>query len=186
MSAFSDSYVSRVLLAKPPPVRGLHAAARRWMRTTLYARPRPEMPRKARARRWALEPTPMKIRHISTACPILPIRSMTETFSSLHADGSACIARGSTSRPRSPVKDSASRKSMTAFGSSASCITISDTSTWSRKPCNLSTTRSARGRHPCLRYDLLPMCPGWTLPKWRARRDSNPRPPDSKSGALSS
>jgi hypothetical protein len=37
-----------------------------------------------------------------------------------------------------------------------------DTSTWSRKPCNLSTTRSARGRHPCLRYDLSPMCPGWT------------------------
>ncbi len=24
------------------------------------------------------------------------------------------------------------------------------------------TTRSARGRHPCLRYDLSPMCPGWT------------------------
>ena len=22
--------------------------------------------------------------------------------------------------------------------------------------------RSARGCHPCLRYDLLPMCPGWT------------------------
>ncbi len=32
--------------------------------------------------------------------------------------------------------------------------TISDTSTWSRKPCNPSTTRSARGCHPCLRYDL--------------------------------
>ena len=25
-----------------------------------------------------------------------------------------------------------------------------------------STTRSARGCHPCLRYDLLPMSPGWT------------------------
>jgi hypothetical protein len=36
------------------------------------------------------------------------------------------------------------------------------TSTWSRKPCNPSTTRSARGCHPCLRYGLLPMCPGRT------------------------
>jgi hypothetical protein len=30
MSAFSDSYVSRVLLAKPTLVRDLRAAARRW------------------------------------------------------------------------------------------------------------------------------------------------------------
>ncbi len=36
-------------------------------------------------------------------------------------------------------------------------------STWSRKPCNPSTTRSARGCHPCLRYVSLPMSPGWTL-----------------------
>src|SRR3954471_2890921 len=36
------------------------------------------------------------------------------------------------------------------FGSSALCIMIWDTSTWSRKPCNPSTTRSARGCHPCL------------------------------------
>ena len=88
--------------------------------------------------------------------------STTATFSSPHADGSACIASGSTSQACWPVKSSASRKSTTAFGSPASCATISDTSTWSRKPCNLSTTRSARGCHPCLRYDLSPMCPGWT------------------------
>ena len=56
------------------------------------------------------------------------------------------------------------------FGSSASCAMISDTSTWSRKPCNPSTTRSARGCHLCLRYDLLPMCPGRTKSK---RRESN-------------
>lgn len=31
---------------------------------------------------------------------------------------------------------------------------IPDSSTWSR-PCNSSTARSARGRHPCLGYDLL-------------------------------
>jgi hypothetical protein len=28
-------------------------------------------------------------------------------------------------------------------------------STWSRKPCSPSTTRSARGCHPCLRYVLF-------------------------------
>jgi hypothetical protein len=55
-----------------------------------------------------------------------------------------------------------SKESMKAFGSSASSTMILDTSTWSRKPCNPSTTRSARGCHPCLRYDLLPMSPGWT------------------------
>ena len=46
-------------------------------------------------------------------------------------------------------------------------VMIWDTSTWSRKPCNPSTTRSARGCHPCLRYVLLPMCPGWTS-RWNA------------------
>ena len=61
----------------------------------------------------------------------------------------------------------------------ASCTTISDTSTWSRRPCNPSTTRSARGCHLCLRYDLSPMCPGWTQKNWRARKDSNLRPPNS-------
>ena len=63
---------------------------------------------------------------------------------------------------QTPARNSASRNSTKAFGSSASCIMILDTSTWSRKPCNPSTTRSARGCHPCLRYVLLPMCPGWT------------------------
>jgi hypothetical protein len=43
------------------------------------------------------------------------------------------------------------------------------------KPCNPSTTRSARGCHPCLRYDLLPMCPGWTESAWRTRGDPNSR-----------
>jgi hypothetical protein len=32
-----------------------------------------------------------------------------------------------------------------------------------QKACNPSTTRSARGCHPCLRYVVLPMCPGWTV-----------------------
>ena len=74
------------------------------------------------------------------------------------------------------ANNSASRKSTRAFGSQASCTMISDISTWSRKPCNPSTTRSARGCHPCLRYVPLPMCPGWTGKSWSGRRDSNPRP----------
>ena len=32
-----------------------------------------------------------------------------------------------------------------------------------QKTLQPSTTRSARGCHPCLRYDLLPMSPGWTI-----------------------
>ena len=40
--------------------------------------------------------------------------------------GSACTARKSTSLPSWPAKGSASRKSTTAFGSSASCIMIWD------------------------------------------------------------
>jgi len=67
------------------------------------------------------------------------------------AEGSARIARGSTSPPCWPVRGSASRRSTTAFGSPASCTTISATSTSSKKPGNPSTTRSARGWHPCLR-----------------------------------
>src|SRR4029450_2213821 len=39
------------------------------------------------------------------------IRSTTATFSSPHADGSACITSGSTSQACWPVKGSASRKS---------------------------------------------------------------------------
>jgi hypothetical protein len=31
-----------------------------------------------------------------------------------------------------------------------------------QKTLQPSTTRSARGCHLCLRYDLSPMCPGWT------------------------
>src|ERR1700682_1790357 len=96
------------------------------------------------------------------ACPNSPIRSTIVTSSSPLAAASACIARGSTSLPCWPARNSVSRRSTRAFGSSASCTMILDTSTWSRKPCNPSTTRSARGCHPCLRYDPLPMCPGWT------------------------
>ena len=38
----------------------------------------------------------------------------------------------------------------------------------SRKPCNPSTTPSAQGCHPCLRYVPLPMSPGRTIDEtWR-------------------
>ena len=94
--------------------------------------------------------------------PESTIRSTIATSSSPPADASACIARKSTSQPSSPASSSASRKSTRAFGSSASCTMISDTSIWSRRPCNPSTTRSARGCHLSLRYDPLPMSPGWT------------------------
>ena len=51
MSAFSDSYVSRVLLATPNPVRVLDAAARRWrwLRTSLFDPYRPELALYARS-----------------------------------------------------------------------------------------------------------------------------------------
>src|SRR5215218_2265708 len=61
-----------------------------------------------------------------------------------------------------------------AFGSSASCATISASSTWNREPCNPSTTPSGRGCHPCLRYDLSPMCPGRT--RRSAKHESNTAP----------
>jgi hypothetical protein len=47
---------------------------------------------------------------------------------------------------------------------------------WSKTPCNPSTTRSARGCHPCLRYVPLPMSPVRTVvnigdPAWIRTRD---------------
>ncbi len=54
-----------------------------------------------------------------------------------------------------------------------------DTSTWSRKPCNPSTTRSARGCHPCLRYVLSPVCPVWTRSgQWESGAARGTRTPD--------
>ena len=40
------------------------------------------------------------------------------------------------------------------------CVRRQRYQTWRKRPCNPSTTRSARGCHPCLRYDPLPMSPG--------------------------
>ncbi len=44
------------------------------------------------------------------------------------------------------------------------------------RPCRPSTTRSARGCHPCLRDKLLPMSQGRTRSCWRPRQESNLRP----------
>src|SRR6267142_2100298 len=88
---------------------------------------------------------------------------MTATPSSPPAAASACIASASISQPCSPVSVSASRRSTTVFGSSASCTTISASSISNRKPCNPSTTPAAQGCHPCLRYVPLPMYPVRTV-----------------------
>src|SRR5438874_4183884 len=85
---------------------------------------------------------------------------------------------------QTPARNSASRNSTKAFGSSASCIMILDTSTWSRKPCNPSTTRSARGCHPCLRYVPLPMSPGWTKTKLERVKGIEPSYSAWKAAAL--
>ena len=53
------------------------------------------------------------------------------------------------SRPSWRARSSAKRDRM-ASGSSASCTTIWDISTWSREPCRPSTIRSARDCHLCL------------------------------------
>ena len=91
-----------------------------------------------------------------------PTPSTTATSSSQPAAASAFIARKSTSRPHSPGSGSASKRSMTGFGSLASCATISLISTWRPEPCNPSTTPSARSCHPCLRYVPLPTSPART------------------------
>ena len=89
--------------------------------------------------------------------PRAHLSAMTVTFSSPLAVASACIESASTPQPSWPDSASASRKSTMAFGSSASCTTISASSTWSKSPCSPWTTRSARGCYPCLRYGLSPM-----------------------------
>jgi hypothetical protein len=96
------------------------------------------------------------------ACRSWTTSSTTGTSWSPPAAVSAGTARRSTSRPCSPVRGSESKKWTTAFGSSASCTTIWDISTSSRESCKPSTTRSARGCHPCLRYKTLPISPGRT------------------------
>ena len=47
---------------------------------------------------------------------------------------------------------------------------------------NRSKTPSAQKCNPCLRYVLLPMCPGRTRAFWRRRGDSNPRDPFEPNG----
>src|SRR5262245_41589519 len=102
-----------------------------------------------------------------TACQNSHILSTIATSSSPTAAAFACTKKRSTSPTCSQDKNSASRKSTTPSGSSPSCTTISDISTWNRGPCRPSTIRSARDCHPCLRYKPLPMSPGCTKVRWR-------------------
>jgi hypothetical protein len=81
--------------------------------------------------------------------------------SSQPAVASACTARKSTSPSCWPAKSTASKKSTRAFGASASCTMIWDTSTWSR-PCNLSTTPRDEVVTRVLGTFSLPMSPVWT------------------------
>src|SRR6266496_3175010 len=91
------------------------------------------------------------------------------------ACGRICMHRKKiTSRPSWQAKPSESKRSTTAFGSSASCTTIWDISTSNRGPCSPSTTPSARGCHPCLRYNLSPMSPGRTERKLVPRKGFEP------------
>lgn len=60
-------------------------------------------------------------------------------------------------RRRWPARNSASRRSTRASGSSASCTTISVISISSRRPCSRSTTRSDRSPSPT--FQLRPWRP---------------------------
>ncbi len=111
------------------------------------------------------------------ACRRSTIPSTTGRRSSPIAATSASIARRSTSPPYWPDRSLESRKSMTAFGSSASCTMIWDISTWNRGLCKPSTTRSARGCHPCVRYVLLPMSSVWTMRKLERAKGFEPSTP---------
>src|SRR5579883_2352814 len=78
--------------------------------------------------------------------------------------GRLCLYRKkSISASLWPVRPSASRKSTTASGSSASCNTILATSIWRRKLCSPSTIPSGQKCHLCPRNNLLPMCPVRTI-----------------------
>jgi len=85
------------------------------------------------------------------------IRSMTAAPSSRPAAGSASIGRKSTSQPCLPARRSASNRSQTTSGSSASCTTIWATSTTRPVASSPSTTRLRQKCYLCLRYKLLPM-----------------------------
>ena len=82
-----------------------------------------ERPHEALAMRCPAESTPPRHGPM-TGCRNSNIPGMTATSWSPPAAASACTGKRSISRPCSPVRDSASGKSTTAFGSSASCTMI--------------------------------------------------------------
>src|SRR5260221_10393063 len=96
------------------------------------------------------------------ACQNLLIRFTTASFMSTTADASVCTAKKLISARSSQDKPWGSKKSKKVFGWSALWRTISATSIWRKKLCSLSTTLLAQKCNLCLRYDLLPMCPGRT------------------------
>jgi hypothetical protein len=120
------------------------------------------------------------------AYPTSHTRCMTATPSSPPAAASACIASASISQPCSPVSASASRRSTTVFSSSASCTTISASSISNRKPCNPSTTPSAQGCHPCLRYVFVTYVSGPDNGLFAGGRRIRTRGPSAKGKAMGS
>src|SRR6266850_2915153 len=110
------------------------------------------------------------------ACQNLLIRFTTASFTSPTADASVCTAKKLISARSSQDKPWGSKKSKKVFGWSALWSTISATSIWRKKLCSLSPTLLAQKCNLCLRYDLLPMCPGRTQGLWSGRWESNPRP----------
>ena len=84
----------------------------------------------------------------------------------------------------SPARQWASRKPMTASGSSALWTMISVISIWRRKLCSPSTTRSGQKCHLCLKNNPVPMCPVRTTMKMVARDGLEP-PTPAFSGLIS-
>jgi Helix-turn-helix domain len=73
-----------------------------------------------------------------------------------------CREFGVSRKPGYKIFDRYKEHGLEALSDRSSCTMIMGISIWSRKLCSPLTTRSARGCHPCLRYNLLPMSPGRT------------------------
>jgi transposase InsO family protein len=92
-------------------------------------------------------------------------RSTTTATSSPAAAASASITARSTSAPCSPARPSASNRSPTRSGWSASCTTILAFSTTNVAGWRPPRIHSALKCYPCPRNNPLPMCPEWTREK---------------------
>jgi transposase InsO family protein len=129
---------------RPPGINSLQQQARfdAFVREFNAERPHEALAMRCPADLYTASPRPM------TGCRTSNIPGTIATSWSPPAAAFACTGKKSISPSCSPARNSASRKSTTAFGSSPSCIMISAISTWSKGPCRPSTIRSARDCHP--------------------------------------